>query len=104
MAIEVVTLHLLLGQLGCLGVEELHQAPVLDDPVLHGNLTIGRILDGGEDASEGCHVSVLRREIVNIQAFAVKRGVVYMTARQPVNLKEENLRIWIFEKIECQRF
>ena len=77
----------LLGQFSRLGIKELYQTPVLDDSVLHGNLTVGWVLDGGEDVPEGCHVSVLWKKIVNVKAFAVERAVIHMAAGQPVNLQ-----------------
>ena len=85
-ALQVPALHLLLRHLCWLSVEELHEAPVLDDSVLHGDLTVGRVLDCWEDVPEGGHVSVLRRKIVNIETLAVEGTVAHMTTGQPINL------------------
>ena len=50
-------------------------------------LTIWWIFDGRKNISEGCHVPVLRRKIVNIETLAVEGGIGHVGARQPVRLK-----------------
>ena len=50
-------------------------------------LAVWGILDDREDVPEGGHVPVLGRQLVHVEALAVKRGVGQVGARQPVSLQ-----------------
>ena len=87
---EAVAIELLLGDLGRLGLEELHQAPVLDHAVLHGDLTVGRVLHHGEHVPEGGHVPVVGRQIVDVETLAVELAVADVSAGKPINLRQSH--------------
>ena len=81
----------LLGLLGVLRIEKLHQAPVLDDSLGHSNLTIGRRLHHGKQLSKGRQISEIGRQVVDIKGLGMKAVVRDMGGIEPIAVQFVNI-------------
>ena len=76
----------LLGLFTVLRIEKLHQTPVLNDSLGHGNLTIGRSLDNGKQLPKGCQIPKIGRQVVHIKGLGMKAMVGNMRGIEPITV------------------